>query len=232
MTTSPYQVALFLRSHLAELPAHVTPMIFTNTRDAYQDMVPDLEQRHIPIGRAQYVTRSDLRSGVILRRELRKAGVRTVVTMSPKAGFIGQLAARSAGVEHRLHIFTGQVWQGMPPGARRFAVMSADKVIARTATHLAADSPSQALSLQQSGVVPRRRTVAVPHPPGSIRGVNLSVFRPRPDERADLRAVHGIDDDAVAFVQVGRIARAKGVVELVEAFRRLRSDWAGGELSR
>jgi glycosyltransferase involved in cell wall biosynthesis len=226
VTTSPFQVALFLRSHLDALPPHITPLIFTNTQDPYRNLVADLEVRHVPIGRAQHVTREDVRGGVELRRALRAAGVRTVVTMSPKAGFIGQLAARGAGVEHRLHIFTGQVWQGMSPGPRRFAVRSADKVIGRSATHLAADSLSQAAALERAGIAPRGREVAVPHPPGSIRGVDLTVFRPRPDERAALRSGLGLDDDTVAFVQVGRIARAKGVLELVEAFRRLRADWS------
>jgi glycosyltransferase involved in cell wall biosynthesis len=231
ITTSPFQVALFLRSHLAALPPQITPLVFTNTHDAYRDLVADLDVRHVPIGRAQYLTREDVRGGMELRRALRAAGVRTVVTMSPKAGFVGQLAARSAGVEHRLHIFTGQVWQGMPPGPRRTAVQVADKVIGRTATHLAADSDSQAAGLELAGIVPRGRVVAVPHRPGSIRGVDLEVFRPRPDERAALRSSHRLDDDAVAFVQVGRIARAKGLVELVEAFRRLRADWSRGDVA-
>lgn len=232
VTSSPYQVALFLRGHLDELPPSAMPLIFTNARDQYRHLVADLEVRHLPISRSPQLTREDVRAGLVLRRCLRDADVATVVTMSPKAGFVGQLVGRSLGIERRLHIFTGQVWESMAPGLRRFSVMAADKVIARAATNLAADSPSQAQNLMKTGIAPKRTTVQVPHPSGSIRGVDLDVFRPRPDMRPSLRKDLGIPPHAIAFVQLGRIGVAKGVRELAEAFGRLRARWRRGGVPR
>lgn len=228
VATSPYQVALFLRSHLAALPPEIDYVIFTNTKDCYRSLVTDLELSHIPVSRAPYLTHDDVRAGMMLRKQLHEAGVRTVVTMSPKAGFIGQLAARSAGIDRRLHIFTGQVWESMPTGPKRLVVRWSDRAIARTASHLAADSTSQAQNLKDHGIVPSCKPVRVPHAPGSIRGVDSALFRPRPQERAWLRARLGLTDNSIAFVQMGRITRAKGVLELVAAFGRLRAAWASG----
>lgn len=232
VTTSPYQIALFLRTHLKALPPDMQPIIFTNAKDPYRDLVADLEVQHVPISRAHHITPADIVSGERIRRQLLTAGVNMVVTMSPKGGFIGQLGARAAGIDRRLHIFTGQVWEGMSTGPKRLAVITADRVIGRVATHLAADSPSQIPNLKRWRITPPDKTVSVPHPPGSIRGVDLEVFRARPAVRANLRAHHGLGVDTVAFAHLGRISTAKGIPELVEAFRRVRQAWRNSTLPR
>ena len=231
VTTSPYQVALFLQSHLSRLPSAVRPVIFTNAKDEYRDLALGLEIRHLPIGRAPYVTSADVRAGLQLRRAFLETQVQSVVTMSPKGGFVGQLAARAAGVDRRLHIFTGQVWEGLAPGPKREAVLAADRIIGHTANRLAADSLSQADNLQRWQIPSPGQAVIVPHPPGSIRGVDLRIFRPRPDSRGAKRRALGLNDDAVAFVQVGRLAVAKGVSDLVEAFRHVRTAWRCGAVT-
>jgi glycosyltransferase involved in cell wall biosynthesis len=232
VTTSSYQVALFLRPHLKALPTSIEHVIFTNATDAYASLVSDLVIHHVPIGRERRLTPADVKAGASLARQFRSKDVGTVITMSPKAGFIGQCAAAVAGIERRAHIFTGQVWVDMPRGGVRLMARAADRAIGHIANHIAADSPSQAKFLHDEGVVPRRKPVVVPHPPGSIRGVDLSTFRQRGDVRSSLRAVYGLDEEAVAFVQVGRLARSKGVLELADAFDALRHAWRAGDGAR
>ncbi len=54
-----------------------------------------------------------------------------------------------------------------------------------------------------------------------VNGIDTGVFHPR--DRAAMRAKLGIDADAKLVVYVGRFVEAKGMRELVEAFRRLGS---------
>jgi glycosyltransferase involved in cell wall biosynthesis len=225
-------VALFLRPHLEALPKGIEATIFTNTGDEYAHLGANLSLNHVPIGRERRLTGADMRSVAMLWRQFRSRKTRTVITISPKAGFVGQSAAAAAGVRQRAHIFTGQVWVDMPAGAKRWTARSADKLIGQLANHLAADSPSQARFLHHEGVAPPQKRVVVPHSPGSIRGVDLTVFRPRPEVRSALRERHRLAAEAIAFVQLGRITRSKGVMELAEAFGAVRSDWRAGLVAR
>ncbi|MBK6886781.1 MAG: glycosyltransferase [Tetrasphaera sp.] len=232
VATSPYQIALFLRGHLAALPPEIDVIVFSNTEDQYRDLIGDQPARHVPLSRSGTITPDDGRSGLVLARALRAERVRTLVTISPKAGFVGQLAGRAAGIPRRLHIFTGQVWESLDSGPKRWAAMAADRSIARSATHIAADSPSQAENLKFMGIVPRGLRIDVPNPAGSIRGVDVDVFRPRPDLRVSLRSQYGVDTDAVVFIHLGRISKAKGIPELISAFTRLRKAWRTGSAAR
>lgn len=225
VSTSPYQIDLFLRSHLEALPANQPVVIYTNVEDQYRDLVRDLPVQHLPLGREARLTGRDLKAAYHLREGLLRSSTSTVLTLSPRGGFLGQIAAASAGVHRRLHIFTGQVWADMPPGLTRTLVKSADRGIGRLATHVAADSPSQARFLERERVVPSGKRVAVPHSPGSIRGVDLDRFRPDKDGRDSMRARLGITESCLAFVQLGRLTRAKGVIELADAYERLRAEW-------
>ena len=224
VTTSPYQVALFFEQQLAALPSHIKPIVYSNEHDRYASLA-EFDISHVPIQRSSRLSRNDMRAIADLRRRIRGDGVSTVVTMSPKAGLVGQLAALSAGTQNRLHIFTGQVWQGLENGPHRSIVRSADVAIGRLATHLAADSPSQAEFLRAERIAPRSKTVDVPHAKGSIRGVDIDRFRPNPIARSAIRSKFKIAEGDTAFIQLGRIALAKGVVELVGAFRGIRDHW-------
>jgi glycosyltransferase involved in cell wall biosynthesis len=214
------------------LPRGIEATIFTNTGDEYAHLGANLSLNHVPIGRERRLTGADLRSVAMLWRQFRSRKIQTVITISPKAGFVGQSAAAAAGITQRAHIFTGQVWVDMPAGTKRWMARSADKLIGRLANHLAADSPSQARFLHAAGVAPPHKRVAVPHFSGSIRGVDLTVFRPRPEARLALRQEHGLTAEAIAFVQLGRITRSKGVMELSDAFGAVRSDWRDGLVER
>lgn len=229
VTTSPYQVALFFEQQLGQIPDDIEIFVFSNTEDRYAKLT-GLEVSHISIQRSSVLGPKDVQAIRALQLAFKANRIRTVVTMSPKAGLVGQLAAVSAGVQHRVHIFTGQVWQGLSNGPQRLIVRFADQVVGRLVTHLAADSPSQAQLLEEQRVAPRSKRVDVPHPAGSIRGVDIKKFRPDVVARATTRLRFNLHDDAMAFVQLGRISEAKGVLELGTAFARVRDRWrtAGG----
>ena len=70
----------------------------------------------------------DLAALFELFRSYKKKRFQAVVTMTPKAGLLGMMAARFAGIPVRIHCFTGQVWANRRGFARVFLKAMAAKL--------------------------------------------------------------------------------------------------------
>ena len=141
-----------------------------------------------------------------------------VLSIMPKSGLISMLGSFFTRVPIRIHIFTGQVWS-TKTGLSRWLLKSLDKVLSFCATHLLADSFSQRDFLIESGVAKRQKIGVLGK--GSISGVDLSRFRPNAQIRSDIRGQLGIPETDFVFLFLGRVARAKGVLDLVRAFSKV-----------
>ncbi len=149
----------------------------------------------------------------------RRSAFDIVHSTTPKAGLLCCLAAKLAGVPVRLHTFTGQPWVGMR-GLKRLLAKGSDRLIARLNTHCYADSHAQKAFIVESGVAgPERISVLGA---GSLAGIDLQRFDPARFSEAEkdgLRAELDIPPQAQVLLFVGRLARDKGIVELLAAFR-------------
>lgn len=163
----------------------------------------------------------DLRALLALFRLFRAQRFEAVISITPKAGLLAMLAARMAGVPLRIHWFVGQVWATRRGMARRF-LRALDTVLARAATHLLADSPSQRAFLEAEGVTgPGVITV---FGDGSVCGVDTTRFRPDSEARHRIRTQLGIPPDAMVALFVGRLNRDKGTPEMTEAFAQVAAE--------
>ncbi len=158
---------------------------------------------------------SDCRELISLALRFRREGYWAVQTVTPKAGLLGMLAARLAGVPVRVHIFTGQVW-ATKSGFRRSFLKLFDRVIAACATTRLVDSSSQLDFLVAEGVLSRDGGKVIGN--GSIAGVDTDRFRPDEERRARVRRELDLQEAEVMCLFVGRLKLEKGVVDLVEAF--------------
>lgn len=138
-----------------------------------------------------------------------------VFSVTAKTGLLAMIAARMARVPIRVHCFTGQSWVDRE-GLIRFLLKSADRLIAKLATHLLADSASQRTFLESEGVVPVGRVCVPAH--GSISGVDCHRFRPDSKIRQDVRAEMELNEDDRLIVFLARLKRSKGIPELIKAF--------------
>jgi len=148
---------------------------------------------------------------------IRKSRFVAVQSLTPKAGLLAMLASLVSRVPVRVHMFTGQVWVTRR-GAARWILKLMDRVIAKCATHILVDSPSQRDFLISQGIVSAGKSRVLGK--GSVSGVDASRFRPNAGTR---RAVHeqlGFHDDQVVFLYLGRLNRDKGVLDLAAAFAR------------
>lgn len=209
-------VRAFLLDHLRELSRHYEVYVVTNSEslvlsDEYGINVTNIT---IPIVRAITPLR-DLLALYLLWRLFLKRRFDMVHSVTPKSGLLSMVAALLAGIKHRTHTFTGQVWV-TSKGLYRLLLKNMDKIIALCANNVLVDSFSQREFLISERVVCADKAMVLAN--GSISGVNTSRFYPRSDERVRIRCELGIPDDATVFLFLGRLNLDKGVLDLAKAF--------------
>lgn len=169
---------------------------------------------NIPIKREISVF-NDMKTVFSLASYLRRMQFDAVQSVTPKAGLVTALAARMAGIKHRIHIFTGQVW-ATRKGAMRGLLKSMDKLIASLDNHILVDGESQRQFLISEGIISDRKSKVLGA--GSICGADTTRFTPSAEERGKQRKELGISPEKVVFSFMGRLNRDKGIRELLAAF--------------
>ena len=145
-----------------------------------------------------------------------------VVAGTPKAGLLGILAARLAGVPHVVYTMHGLRLE-TASGWKRKLLTIAERMACRCAHRVHCVSPSLRARAIGLGLVRRDKTVVVG--PGTCNGVDVDRFHASFDARqkaSDLRRKLGIHEDAPVIGFVGRFTRDKGIPELYKTFISLR----------
>ncbi len=161
-----------------------------------------------------------------LCRYLRTIRPQIVHAHTPKGGLLGMLAARLAGVPVRIYHM-----HGLPlvtaSGFRRKLLMATEAVSCRVASQVLCVSRSVRAMAVSLGLSPAEKIQVLLQ--GSCNGIDATTaFNPNlmdPLVRHDTRARYGIPADATVIGFVGRLALAKGLVELAEAWDRLRLEY-------
>lgn len=218
IVSSPLTARFFLEKHFELLSQEFDVYLVANFGEDKHYASPFLTAtQHVEIHRAISLAK-DFSALLDLRKYLKTNAFDAIISVTPKAGLIGVLAARLAAVSQRVHIFTGQVWHTRK-GLFKRLLMLLDKVIVWNATQILVDGQSQRRFLIQNGIVGEGNSQVLGK--GSISGVNLDRFTPDPEIRHALRKTFGYHDDDVVFMNLGRTNREKGILELTEAFRKL-----------
>ena len=160
---------------------------------------------------------ADGAAAVALTQRLRRLRPALVQTYTPKAGLVGMLAARAAGVPVRIHGIVGMPLMEAR-GTRRLALQLTERLTYAAATDLTCNSYGLR-SWVQAELTTRAISVIGE---GSINGIDTVRWAPDPALRSEVRARFGLGATSTVLVFVGRMVRDKGVVELVEAFVRWR----------
>lgn len=224
VVSSPLTARAFLSGHIAALGECYAIDLAVDAADGtgLGDIPSYARVASVPIRRevAPFLDLRALASLFLLFRRERYAAVSSV---TPKAGMLALTAATLAGVPLRIHIFTGQVWVTRR-GWKRHLLKMADRMMARLATHVLADSPSQREFLVTEGIVPAGKIRVLGE--GSICGVDGERFHPDYGRRAEIRHTHGIPESGVVFLFLGRLNRDKGALDLADAFASVERDAA------
>jgi glycosyltransferase involved in cell wall biosynthesis len=143
-------------------------------------------------------------------RLLRSCRPTIVHTHMAKAGAIGRIAARLAGVPIVVHTFHGHVFHSYFDNVRTAAFLTAERLLARLSDRLIAVGDRQRDEIAAYGIGDRRKLVAVP------LGLDLQPFL-APTSRGALRGTLGIADETPLVGIVARLVPIKAHETFLQA---------------
>ncbi len=151
---------------------------------------------------------------VDLLRLIRRVRPDLVNVSTPKAGLVGGLAAWLSRVRVRVYVVRGLRFE-LASGWRRRVLQLLESLAMRASTHVVFNSRSLRRLTESEGLIAAGRGIVIAS--GSGNGVDVSRFIDLSDG-SDVRSRLGIPADAGVVGFVGRLARGKGVDDLLRAF--------------
>ena len=165
----------------------------------------------------------DLKSLWQMYRYIKKEKPEIVHTHTPKAGLIGMMAAKLAGVKIRLHTVAGLPLMETS-GLKRVVLNQVERFTYSCATNVYPNSKGlyDFIIKEKLGSGNKIKVIGK----GSTNGIDVSNFDPdlfSDEEKLQLRRDLNIAEDDFVFVFVGRLVKDKGINELIAAFKTLQS---------
>ncbi|HEX8552983.1 MAG TPA: glycosyltransferase family 4 protein [Abditibacteriaceae bacterium] len=160
-----------------------------------------------------------------LVRAIRRLRPHIVNAGTPKAGLLVTLAAAICGVPCRIYTLRGLRLE-TTTGKRRKLLLRVEKTICRLAHRVVCISPSLRDRAVEIGIVSSEKAVVLGS--GSSNGFDIKHYRLSDELRArgmEIRTQNGIAQNGLVIGFVGRIVQDKGVSELLQAWRALRTDY-------
>ncbi len=160
----------------------------------------------------------DLLALASLFRHFRDSRPQIVNAGTPKAGLLGMLAARAAGVPIRLYTLRGLRLE-TTAGWKRPILRLAERLTASSAHRIVCASESLRRRYLELGLAPESRTTVLAA--GSSNGVDCERFHPdtaSDPETTDLKERLRISAGAGVIGFVGRLTRDKGIEDLLWIF--------------
>ncbi|WP_299312063.1 glycosyltransferase family 4 protein [uncultured Aquimarina sp.] len=176
----------------------------------------------IPVEMTRKITPiQDLKAVFQLYKIFRKEKPSIVHSHTPKAGTLSMIAAKLAGVPHRLHTIAGLPLLEATGGKRKL-LDTVEKLTYRCATMIYPNSFGlKDIIIEQKYTIPEKLKVIAN---GSSNGINTSHFDPTLCAEVDklkLKEKLKIDKNDFVFIYVGRLVKDKGINELISAFGKL-----------
>ena len=217
---TPLTAQFFLQKHFEVLSAEFDLYMVANMEPGSPNQFSSqylTAIHHVDISREINLVR-DVKALINLRKYLAKMSFDAVLSVTPKAGLIGILASRLAGIKNRIHIFTGQVWHTKKGWFKRL-LMGLDQFIFYNSSFVLVDGQAQRTFLIDSGIISQAKSAVLGK--GSISGVDTLRFQPNSEIRQTWRTKLGYGADDLVFMFLGRTNHDKGIIELTKAFRKL-----------
>ena len=154
-----------------------------------------------------------------LYRLIRSYRPMIVNASTPKAGLLGMLAARMAGVPVRIYLLRGLRLE-TTHGAKRLVLAIAERCASACASKVVCECRSLQKIYVDQGLARLKKTIVLGA--GSSNGVDTTRFNVDEGTREEARVLRsrlGIPASAPVIGFVGRLTRDKGIDELAQAFK-------------
>ncbi len=216
-------------------PEVVTPTIVTGSGDRLLEeaAASGIEVLVEPLLREVIAPRSDLLATGRLESMFREREFDVVHTHCAKAGAVGRMAARRAGVPRVVHTYHGFPFHQFQSRVRRRAYVAIERRLGRmTDMALCVGSAVAAEAVRRELIAAERVTtigVAVDGPERLRASMNAGL----PEARSRARALLGLPDDAAVVGAVGRLTYQKAPEDFIAAMREIGRPgvigiWIGG----
>ncbi|MFV8335289.1 glycosyltransferase [Flavobacterium sp. RSP29] len=220
IVSTPYTAKAFLENHFEVLSNHYDLYLVAKMNDMEIVNYSNIhlkEIKHIPIFRKINIFQ-DIKALFLLTKYLKSNHFHAVITFTPKAGLIGIISGKFAGIKKRIHFFTGQVWHTKRGMFKRF-LMFLDKVLVNLSTDIIVDGRPQQEFLISNNILSENNSIIIGR--GTISGIDLKIFCPKPEIRNKIRESLNYTDEDIVFMFLGRLNRDKGILDLAMAFNKL-----------
>jgi glycosyltransferase involved in cell wall biosynthesis len=173
-----------------------------------------LALRRVPALGREISPVDDLRALAAITKIAREFRPHIVHTHLAKAGTIGRIAARLAGVLAVVHTYHGTVFRGYFGGMKSRAVVGVEQTLSHITTRIVAITPSQRRELIELGIGDERKVVEIP------LGFDLAPFLDPPDQNV-ARDRLGLPRDVPIVAIVARLVPVKDVSLFLRAMAKV-----------
>ena len=225
ITTVPISLEKLLENQLRFMKSHFE-MTAISSDKFNLDRVGQLEEvavYHVEMTR-KITPWQDLKAVWQLYSYFKKEKPFIVHTHTPKAGTVGMIAAKLAGVPHRLHTIAG-----LPlleaRGLKRKLLNVVEKITYTCATRIYPTSYGLNEIIIQEKFCKANKLKVLGN--GSSNGINTAYFSPENfsyQQNQDLKNSLEIQADDVVFIFVGRLVGDKGINEMIQTFKKISSE--------
>lgn len=212
ITTIDLTAYCFLRTWFTCLDEKGFDVTLATTVQEFRDDIEKSGARvvNIPIARSAHPVK-DFISLVNLFRFIRKEQFDVVHTYTTKAGFVGRLAARLAGVPIIVHTIFELPQNSARNPVLKFLYKTMEQVAALWADYFITISTFNRNQILENHIVPETRLALIPE------GLSLEKYEAAQIDSAKKRQELGIPGDAIILGTVARLEAAKGHEYLLEA---------------
>ena len=192
--------------------------------DKLQNVSDQENIRTIPVELKRQISPiNDLITVWKLYKVLKKEKPFIVHSITPKAGLLGMIASKFAGVPHRLHTFTGLIFPTKHGFIKRLLI-STDKILCSCATQIYPEGEGIKNDLINYKITSKPLKIIAN---GNVNGININHYNSNNfDENfiSNLKKEFSISEKDYVFVFIGRLVKDKGINELISAFNELNSN--------
>jgi len=222
ITTVPISVEKLLGKQLTFMTQFFDVTAISSDRKRLEEIGRELKIKTFSIEMTRQITPfKDLKSLWLMYWYLRKAKPEIVHTHTPKAGLIGMIAAKLAGVKIRLHTVAGlPLMESM--GVKRIMLDFVEKLTYSFASKIYPNSYGLKEFIIKEKFCNESKLKIIGN--GSTNGIDLKHFDPElfsEKQKQSLKEELKISENDFVFVFVGRLVKDKGINELVVAFSKL-----------
>lgn len=232
ITTVPVSLHLLLKGQMKFMKEEGFEVIMISSPGKEAELVEreeECEMIELPMERKVSLFK-DVQALIRLTRILKNLEPDIVHTHTPKAGLLGMLAAKFAGVPLRLHTIAGLPWMESS-GISRFVYKQIERITAFAAHHVYPNSKGLYEFLKQEQISSNGKMKLLGN--GSSNGIDCTYFsKEQVDETtvASLLQQAQLKEGGWVWIFAGRLVRDKGIHELLAAFTKLQEQFPTDQL--